>query len=162
MLIARDLIRTCDETIRKEYERIMLRFADPFEEFERAFNQFGGRFRGGIMPMDAFESEGVYTLRFDLPDVDPDDVDLTVENNILTVTASRRSIEDENVNWLLRERPTGKHSRQVRLSENVDSANVSASYDNGVLTVMVPMREESKPRKVSIQADHREAIGASS
>lgn len=138
----------------------MLRFADPFEELERAMTQFGGRWRGGIMPMDAFEKDGTYTLRFDLPDVDPADVDLTVENNTLTVAAVRRSVDDENVNWLLRERPTGTHSRQVRLSENLDTGRVEASYDSGVLTVTVPMREESKPRKVAIQSEQREAIEA--
>jgi HSP20 family protein len=139
----------------------MLRFADPFEEIERAMTQFGGRWRGGIMPMDAFEKDGNYTLRFDLPDVDPDDVDLTVENNVLTVNASRKREDDEDVNWLLRERPTGNHSRQIRLADSLDTGNVDASYENGVLTVTVPMREESKPRKVSIQANNREAIEAS-
>lgn len=138
----------------------MLRFSDPFEEIERAMNQFGGRWRGGIMPMDAYEKDGTYTLRFDLPDVDPDDVDLTVENNVLTVTAARRSPDEQDVNWLLRERPTGQHSRQVRLSDTLDTGQVDASYENGVLTVTLPMREESKPRKVSIQARDREAIGA--
>jgi HSP20 family protein len=112
------------------------------------------------MPMDAFEKDGSYTLRFDLPDVDPDNVDLSIENNTLTVTASRRAEETEEVNWLLRERPTGHHSRQVRLSETLDTGKVEASYDNGVLTVTLPMREESKPRKVTIQATNREAISA--
>lgn len=138
----------------------MLRFPDPFEELERAMTQFGGRWRGGIMPMDAYEQDGHYTLRFDLPGVDPDAVDLTVENQTLTVTASRRSEDLDDVNWLLRERPTGQHSRQVRLGETLDTGKVDASYENGVLTVTIPMREESKPRKVSIQAKEREAIGA--
>jgi len=104
----------------------MLRFADPFEEIERAMTQFGGRWRGGIMPMDAYEKDGNYTLRFDLPDVDPDDVDLTVENNTLTVTAVRRVEDTDNVNWLLRERPTGNHSRQIRLSDGLDTSRVDA------------------------------------
>ncbi len=139
----------------------MLRFADPFEEIERAMTQFGGRWRGGIMPMDAYEKEGTYTLRFDLPDVDPDDVDLMVENNTLTVTANRRNEDTDDVNWLLRERPTGNHSRQVRLSEALDTGKVDANYENGVLTVTLPMREESKPRKVNITASSsREAIEA--
>lgn len=138
----------------------MLRFTDPFEELERAMTQFGGRWRGGIMPMDAYEKEGNYTLQFDLPDVDPDDVDLSIENNTLTVSAARRIENLEDVNWLLRERPTGHHSRQVRLSDSLDTSKVEAKYDNGVLTVTVPMREESKPRKVSIKASAREAISA--
>ncbi len=137
----------------------MLRFTDPFEEIERAMNQFGGRWRGGIMPMDAYEMDGQYTLRFDLPDVPPDDVDLSVENNVLTVSATRKSIDNEDANWLLRERPTGNHSRQVRLSDTLDTTKVDASYDNGVLTVTISQREESRPRKVSIKAGTREAIG---
>lgn len=138
----------------------MMKFADPFDELERAMTQFGGRWRGGIMPMDAFEKAGTYTLRFDLPDVDPDDVDLTIENNVLTVTASRQRIDDEDVNWLLRERPTGNHSRQIRLADSLDTARLDATYENGVLTVTVPMREESKPRKVSIHAGNQEALEA--
>ncbi len=138
----------------------MLRFTDPFEEIERAMTQFGGRWRGGIMPMDAYEKDGSYTLKFDLPDVDPEKVDVTVENNTLTVTATRLGEDTDDVNWLLRERPTGHHSRQVRLADTLDTGNVNASYDNGVLTVTIPMREESKPRKVSITANQREAIGA--
>jgi HSP20 family protein len=138
----------------------MLRFADPFEEIERAMTQFGGRWRGGIMPMDAYEKDGTYVLQFDLPDVDPDNVDLTVENHVLTVTATRKHQDIDDVNWLLRERPTGNHSRQIRLSDTLDTSNVDASYENGVLTVTVPMREESKPRRVSIQANNREAIEA--
>ncbi|MGF1618394.1 MAG: Hsp20/alpha crystallin family protein [Acidimicrobiia bacterium] len=91
---------------------------------------------------------------------DPEDVDLSIENNTLTVTASRRIEDLEDVNWLLRERPTGHHSRQVRLADSLDTGKVGANYDNSVLTVTVPMREESKPRKVSIEASNREAISA--
>ena len=69
----------------------MMRFMDPFEEMDRMMSSFSGRAGGGIMPMDAYEHDDVYTLRFDLPGVDPDDVDLTVEGNMLTVTADRAS-----------------------------------------------------------------------
>ena len=107
----------------------MMRFMDPFEEIDRMVGSFGGRWRGGIMPMDAFEHDGLYTLRFDLPGVDPDDVDLTVEGNMLTVTAERPSEEIEEVTWLLRERPAGtvKHviSSGDTLSEIADRYQVS-------------------------------------
>ena len=145
----------------------MMRFADPFQEMDRMMSSFGGRLRGGIMPMDAFEHDGIYTLRFDLPGVDPDKVDLTIENSVLTVTAERPigEIEDtEDVTWLLRERPSGTHRREVRLGDRLDAANVVANYDNGVLTVTIPMREEAKPHKVSISTDAAEKLtaGASS
>jgi HSP20 family protein len=79
---------------RREYVT-MLRFTDPFEDVNRMLSSFGGRWRGGIMPLDAYEKDGVYTLRFDLPGVDPDKVDVTVEGNILTVTAESPVDEDE-------------------------------------------------------------------
>jgi HSP20 family protein len=129
------------------------RFVDPFEEMDRMFGQFGGRWRnGGMMPMDAFESDGVYTLRFDLAGADPDAVDVTVEHGVLTITAERPVEETEGVNWLVRERPTGTHSRQVRLGDRLDAANIDAQYDHGVLTVTIPIRPEAKPHKVSIRS----------
>lgn len=140
----------------------MFRFTDPFDEMERMLTSAGGRWRSGVMPMDAFEKDGTYTLRFDLPGVDPDRLDLTVEDNTLTVTAERTLEDTVGVNWLLRERPTGIHSRQIRLSDRVDTTQVDASYRDGVLVVTLPMREEAMPRKVEIQASRREAIEATS
>jgi HSP20 family protein len=138
----------------------MMRFMDPFEEMERALSSFGGKWRGGIMPMDAFEHGGVYTLRFDLPGVNPDHVDLTVEGNVLTVTAERPVEETEEVTWLLRERPAGTHRREVRLGERLDAGKVHASHENGVLTVTIPMREEVKPQKVAISSGTKEKLMA--
>ena len=141
----------------------MMRFTDPLEEMDRMLSSFGGRWRGGIMPLDAYEREGVYTLRFDLPGVDPQDVDLTVEGQTLTVTAESPHEEaDEKVTWLLRERPAGTHQREVRLGEHLDPGAVEANFDNGVLTVTIPMREEAKPHKVSIVSVSSEAIGSGS
>lgn len=138
----------------------MMRFTDPFEEMDRMLSSFGGRWRGGIMPMDAFEHDGVYTLRFDLPGVDPDKVDLMVEGNVLTVTAERPMDTPDEVTWLLRERPSGAHRREVRLGERLDTGRVDASYENGVLTVTIPMREEAKPHKVSIASGTSEKLTA--
>lgn len=128
----------------------VLRFPDPFQEMDRLMAQAGGGWRGGLMPMDAFEKNGVYTLRFDLPGVDPDHVDLTVEAGVLRVTADRKFEDTEGANWLIRERPNGTHSREIRLGERLDPAEVEASYDQGVLTVTIPIKEEAKPRRVSI------------
>ena len=141
----------------------MLRFTDPFEEIDRMLSSFGGRWRGGIMPLDAYERDGVYTLRFDLPGVDPESVDLTVEGQTLTVTAeSQQEEDDEAVTWLLRERPAGSHRREVRLGEHLDPGAVEANFDNGVLTVTIPMREEAKPHKVAIGSGSKGEIGTGS
>ncbi|HEX6255503.1 MAG TPA: Hsp20/alpha crystallin family protein [Euzebyales bacterium] len=131
------------------------------------FGQYGGRWRnGGMMPMDAFEKDGVYTLRFDLAGADPDAVDVTVEHGVLTITAEGPVEETEGVNWLVRERPTGTHSRQVRLGDRLDASNIDAQYDHGVLTVTIPIRPEAKPHKVSIRSGNEsqtiEAESASS
>jgi HSP20 family protein len=143
-------------------EKTMLRFTDPSNEMDRMLSSFGGRWRGGIMPVDAYERDGIYTLRFDLPGVNPEKVDLTVEGNVLTVTAESPSDDDDRVTWLLRERPSGSHSREVRLGEHLNAGAVEANFDNGVLTVTIPMREEAKPHKVSITSGGSHEIAGGS
>lgn len=138
----------------------VLRFRDPFQELDQMMSTFGGRWQGGIMPMDAFERDGVFTLRFDLPGVNPDDVDLTVEAGVLTVTAERPVEETEDATWLLRERPSGVHRREVRLGDRLDGAKVNATYDNGVLTVTIPTREEARPHKVAIASGNTAGLTA--
>jgi len=135
---------------------------DPFEEVERWMTPFGNQIRGGVMPMDAYEIEGKYTLRFDLPGVDPDQVDVAVEKNVLTVTAERPEEQPENATWLLRERPSGTHRREVRLGDRFDPSKVEAAYDNGVLTVTIPVHEDALPHKVSIATDVQKSIEADS
>ena len=94
----------------------MARFVDPLAEFDRIFGGLQGRGGvGAMMPMDIYERDGVYTLRFDLAGAEADNVDVTVENSLLTVQAVRPEEDTEGVNWLVRERPTGTHSRQIRL-----------------------------------------------
>jgi HSP20 family protein len=127
---------------------------------DKMMSTFGGRWRGGVMPMDAYEKDGIYNLRFDLPGVDPDGVDLTVEGSLLTVTVERTVEDTEGATWLLRERPAGTHRREVRLGERLDTSRVTASYESGVLTVTIPMREEAKPHKVAVAAGDRREITA--
>ena len=138
----------------------MPRPTEPLDERDRRPATLGGRRRGGLMPVDAFEKDGIYTLRFDLPGVDPDDVDLTVENQVLTVTAESPGDDEEGVTWLLRERPSGSHRREVRVGEHLDAGAVVANFVNGVLTVTIPMREEAKPHKVSITSGSPGQISA--
>jgi HSP20 family protein len=138
------------------------RFMDPFDEMDRMLSAVGSTWRGGRMPLDAFEKDDVYTLRFDLPGVDADDLDITVEDKILTVRAQRSFEDTVGANWMLRERPTGIHSRSVRLGSRLDGGAVSASYDNGVLTILIPIKEEAKPQKIEVSVTSvPEAIEAS-
>jgi HSP20 family protein len=142
----------------------MLRFTEPFGDLGRILNTFDRTAQGGLMPMDVLEHDGKYLLRFDLPGVSPEHIDLTVEGNTLTVTAERPVEQTEGVTWLLRERPSGTHRREVRIGQRLDTSEVNASYDNGVLTVTIPLREEAKARKVRIASGEREVltVGSSS
>lgn len=134
-----------------------MRFFDPFTEIDRMMR--GGLSpTAGTMPMDVFERDGDYIVRFDLPGVDTDAVELSVEDSILTVTVERPWEDTEGVNWLVRERPAGRHSRQLHLGRALDSAKMKASYDSGVLTVLIPTKEEARPFKVEIAKDAKLAI----
>lgn len=137
----------------------MARYVDPFAEIDRLFGEFEGRNRlGAMMPMDIYERDGVFTLRFDLAGAEPDNVDATVENSMLTVKAVRPEEDTEGVNWLVRERPTGTHSRQVRLGPDLDPGSIEADYQAGVLTVTIARRPEAQPQKISVKSGGREGI----
>ncbi|MCL1594277.1 MAG: Hsp20/alpha crystallin family protein [Actinomycetia bacterium] len=139
----------------------MARFIDPFEEMDRMLAAAANRNRAGVMPLDAYEQDGVYTLRFDLPGVDPEKIDVTVEDKVLTVKAERLFEDTVGANWMLRERPTGTHSRQVRLGDSLDASKVDATYNEGVLTVTLPVREEAMPHKIEVTSHKAEALEAS-
>lgn len=133
----------------------MARFVDPFAEFDRMFGGLEGRGQGAMMPMDIYERDGVYTLRFDLAGAEPNNVDVTVENSLLTIKAVRPEEDTEGVNWLVRERPTGTHSRQIRLGTDLDPGSIEADYEDGVLTVTIKRRPEAQPQKIAIGGGSR-------
>ncbi len=139
----------------------MARFIDPFEEMDRMLAAAANRTRAGVMPLDAYEKDGVYTLRFDLPGVDPSKIDVTIEDKVLTVKAERLFEDTVGANWMLRERPTGTHSRQVRIGDSLDAGKVDATYAEGVLTVTLRVREEAMPRKIEVTSHKQEALEAS-
>lgn len=126
---------------------MLMRF-DPFRDLDRLTDQvFGGR---SPMPMDAYRQGDEFLVHFDLPGIDPDSIDLTVERNVLTVSAKREWQRDDGVDVIASERPQGTFSRQLFLGDSLDADHVDASYDAGVLTVRIPVAEQAKPRKVEI------------
>ncbi len=129
-----------------------MRLIDPFSELDR-FMRGGFSPTAGTMPMDVFERDGDYIVRFDLPGIATDDIELSVEDSVLTVTVERTWEDTDGVNWLVRERPAGRHSRQLHLGRTLDTAKMKANYDNGILTVLIPTRDEAKPFKVEISKD---------
>jgi HSP20 family protein len=137
---------------------MMLMRTDPYRDFDRLTQQvFGTPVRPAAMPIDAFRSGDEFVVHFDLPGIDPESIDLTVEKNVLTVHAERRRAESEAVEMLVAERPHGTFSRQVFLGETLDADRIDARYRDGVLTLRIPIAERAKPRRVPINlAENRE------
>jgi HSP20 family protein len=137
----------------------MLMRYDPFRELDRYTESlFGGPARAPWMPMDAVRHGDHVELRFDLPGVAPDSINVDVERNVLTVRAERHWAPTEGDEVLARERTQGSLSRQVLLGDALDPERLEAHYDHGVLTVRVPVAEQAKPRKVEIHVGSPEAI----
>ena len=129
----------------------MLMRSDPFREFDRLAEQvLGTRTRPAVMPIDAYRQADRFVVDFDLPGVEQSSIDLTIEKNVLTVSAERQWKAGEDVQVVAWERPQGSFRRQLFLGEGLDSDGVEASYDNGVLTVTIPVADQAKPRKVEI------------
>jgi HSP20 family protein len=143
----------------------MLMRTDPFRELDRlaqqVFGSDGTLARPAAMPMDAWRDGDTFHVEFDLPGIDPGSIDLDVERNVVTVKAERPP-RDENVEMISAERPRGMFSRQLILGENLDTDNITASYDSGVLTLLIPVAEQAKPRKIAItsKGEDRQAINA--
>lgn len=141
---------------------MLMRF-DPFREFDRMTARLFGDARvPRAMPMDAYRRDAAVHVEFDLPGIDPDTIELTVENNVLTVSANRMSTLKEEDRLLANERLTGAFSRQVFLGEGLDTDHLEANYHNGVLHVTVPVSDAAKPRRipVAITGGDRQAITA--
>ena len=130
---------------------------DPFVQFERQIGRLAQRTPGSVagMPMDAVRRDGEIALRFDLPGVDPASIDVTVDRGVLTVTAKREQEYAEGDKLFIRERISGTFTRRVRLSDDLDSAAVEASFSDGVLSVRIPVAEKAQPRKIEIQGTPR-------
>ncbi|HET9770042.1 MAG TPA: Hsp20/alpha crystallin family protein, partial [Acidimicrobiia bacterium] len=108
--------------------------------------------------MDAYRRNGDFVVHFDLPGIDPGTIDLTVEKNVLTVAAERRFAKQEGDEITVSERPQGRFSRQLFLGESLDPDRIKANYDQGVLTLHIPIAERAKPRKVEISSGSPEAV----
>ncbi|HET7845947.1 MAG TPA: Hsp20/alpha crystallin family protein, partial [Acidimicrobiia bacterium] len=131
----------------------------PFADFDRLSRQIWGGNRFSFMPVDAYRQDDRFVLHIDLPGVDPDTIDLEVEKNTLTVSASREWVRGEEMQVILNERPTGAFSRQFFLGDGLDPERIEAGYDHGVLTVSIPVAETARPRKIEIGKIHEALTG---
>jgi HSP20 family protein len=141
--------------------------SDPFRDVDRLLQQMWSAQQSGqrsmAMPMDAYRKDDSFLLQLDLPGVTPGSIELTVEDNVLTISAERPvPPKGDNVESVIAERNFGTFTRQVVLGKTLDSERIEASYEGGVLTVAIPVAEQAKPRRieVSVGSDHTELATA--
>jgi HSP20 family protein len=140
----------------------MLTTFDAIAEFDRiAQRAFGpARTDHTALRMDAIRRPQEVELRFDLPGIDTDSLDVTVDRGVLTVSAKRSEEYAEDEKPFLRQRFMGAYTRSVRLSDSVDPEGIAADYEGGVLKVRVPLAEQAQPRKVEVKAPGKAELPA--
>ncbi|HEX3796019.1 MAG TPA: Hsp20/alpha crystallin family protein [Acidimicrobiales bacterium] len=124
---------------------------------DRLFQQLWANQNGTkpmAMPMDAYRKDDSFLMRLDLPGIEVDSIDLTVEDNVLTIKAERPvPPASDGIERVITERPYGSFSRQVFLGTNLDTEKIRAEYESGVLTLVVPVAEHAKPRRIEVVAN---------
>lgn len=132
---------------------------DPFRDLDRvAASMLDSRQGPRVMPIDLFRDGDTYVLNADLPGIDPGSVDIDVDGQLLTIRAERTPRGRDGVKWLASERPSGSFHRQFTLGQGIATEDISANYENGVLSVTIPVSERAKPRKIEVQ--NLEAVAA--
>jgi HSP20 family protein len=139
---------------------------DPFSTFDRVLSRMGQGGQGAVqqlsVPMDVYRAGDEFVIEADVPGVDPSTIDMTVERNMVTIAGevhARHQREDE---LLLCERPHAKFRRQVYLGDNVDTENIKANYDDGVLTIRIPVTQQQRARKIEVGSSAQRSIDVSS
>jgi HSP20 family protein len=135
---------------------------DPFREFDRLAGQMFGASAGGgaatmAIPMDLYRSGDHFVLHCDLAGVDPGSVQVDVDGRVLIIRAERSPRTDADVHWLRRERATGTFERRLTMGDGLDLDRIDATWQDGVLTLTVPVAEAAKPRRIAISPGGRGA-----
>ena len=130
----------------------MLMQTDPFRDLDTLFSRFAGRQTndGGVAPMDAFRRGSDVWVHMDLPGVKAENLEITVERNVLTIAAERNWQRQEGDQPYFGERYRGNFRRQIQLGDGLDLENLEADLHDGILTVRIPVAEQAKPRKVQV------------
>ncbi len=112
-----------------------------------------------ILPLDVSETEDAFLVKASIPGVNPDDIDISLTDNVLTIKAEIKAEKEiEEAQYHLRERRFGVFSRSITLPTAVDADNVEATYENGVLNLTIPKAEEVKPRKIEVHTQTQKMI----
>src|SRR5512132_4572807 len=126
-------------------------FGDPWQIDRLAKQLMSGTRTPLGMPMDVWQTDDGFHVCLDLPGVDPESVDITTERNILTIKAERRPEYQDGQNVVIAERPQGSFTRQLQLSDTLDTDKIEASYGDGVLHLTVPIVRAAEPRRVQVK-----------
>jgi HSP20 family protein len=137
---------------------VLLTSFDPFLN-TRAFGRPAG-FTRAALPMDGIRRENDVVFRFDLPGFGLHNIEVSIDRGVLTVSAKREEEKTDSERPFVRERVSGALRRRVYLGDSYDADKVEAAYENGVLTVRVPLAEQAKARKVEISGDASKMIAA--
>jgi HSP20 family protein len=131
------------------------------ETFERRTNE--ANLTAWAPAVDIYETEQSLVVKADLPDIKPEELDIRVENNILTIRGERKFEKQVNEdNYLRVERAYGSFSRSFSLANTVNVEAIQADYKNGVLTLTIPKREEAKPKQIKVRVGSPAAAAAGS
>ena len=127
-------------------------FGDPFRQLDRLASQLASGTRTPMgMLLDVWEADDGYHAALDLPGVDPSGVEITCEQNVVTITAERRPEYEQARNVLVAERPQGRFTRQLQLGERLNTQELRARYANGVLHLVIPVTKAAQPRRIEVQ-----------
>lgn len=124
-------------------------FDEPFFSAPSLWSQRNDSFS---LPLDLIEDEGEYIVKASIPGIDPEDVEITLTDNVLTIKGeSKHETESNDKNYHMRERRYGSFMRQIALPMGVDADAVEATNENGVLTLHLPKSEAAKPKKIAVK-----------
>ncbi len=138
---------------------MLVRF-NPLSELDNLSEQFRSLSsinNSARIPVDAYKKDSEYVINFDLPGIEPKDIELSVEKNVLTLEAQRIIDFPEGADIALSERRYGKFTRKLVLGDGLNTEQIKATSKNGVLSVTIPIAEQAKVRKIEINStDERE------
>ena len=128
---------------------MLMRF-EPFRDLDRSTDQVLSEGRTRRVPVDAYRLGDELKVELDLPGADPGSIDLTVENEVLSVRATRTPAREEADEVEMAERGHGQVGRQLLLAQNLDGDHITAVYHDGVLTLTIPVAQQVKARKIDV------------
>lgn len=128
----------------------MATYYDPFKELQALVSQTINGPKGLSMPMDLYKQGDTYIAEIDLPGVNPESIDIDVEDRTITIRAERSQADKTREEWVSRERSFGTYARQITVGSGLALDKITGEYTDGVLTLTIPVAEEAKPRKIQV------------